>query len=65
MRLTSICGLLVCILALVAPAEVSGEDRDFERWRADVEALGLDPGEVIYPFSATPEMQSWAEQQMM
>ncbi|MEN8164603.1 MAG: tetratricopeptide repeat protein [Acidobacteriota bacterium] len=58
----------VCVLALVVAfagsAWASGEDRDFQRWESAVAARGIEPGDVIYPFSASPEMQSWAREQM-
>lgn len=31
-----------------------------DAWRDEVSARGLDPETVVYPFSATPEMQVWA-----
>lgn len=46
------------------PMTVSGEDRDYQRWSSAVEARGVDPEEVIYPFAASPEMKRWAHEQM-
>ncbi len=56
------------VLALAAAFAGSGwavgSDGDFERWKSAVAAQGIDPAEVVYPFAATPEMQSWAREKM-
>ncbi len=56
--------LLALVFAFAGPGWASGPDRDFERWKTAVIARGIDPAEVVYPFSATPEMQAWAQEMM-
>ncbi len=58
----------VCFLALAVAVAGSGWalgfDGDFQRWRSEVTAQGIEPADVIYPFAATPEMQEWAREHM-
>ncbi len=56
--------LVVWVVASALPVGASGSDRDFQRWESAVAGRGIDPGDVIYPFAATPEMASWAREQM-
>jgi Flp pilus assembly protein TadD len=50
------------VVALVAgvPEASTVAESSRDRWRSDVEAAGLDPNEVIYPFAASPAMKAWA-----
>ncbi len=56
---------LLGLVALAGCASTSGP-RSFTReaWAEVVRARGLDPAEVVYPFTITPEMEAWAEERM-
>ena len=62
-RLAVAVAALTAVLAVVAAAPVRAAAPTFSHseWRDRVRAAGLDPGEVIYPFAASPEMIAWAE----
>ncbi len=60
---TTGCVLAVAV-AIAVPGWTSDTDRDFERWKTAVHARGIDPANAVYPFDATPEMQSWAQEMM-
>lgn len=36
----------------------------YEAWRVEVEALGLDPEDVVYPFAVDDAMRAWAEERI-
>ncbi|MEE4271045.1 MAG: tetratricopeptide repeat protein [Thermoanaerobaculales bacterium] len=62
MKRISLLIILVLASAAVAAAGGAGNAFDYDAWRNEVAALGLDPDEVVYPFHATPQMRAWAEQ---
>ena len=64
LRLLWLFGLLIVIATGDAAAQSAGEAFDFETWEVEVAKKGLDPGEVVYPFHASPEMTAWAEDVM-
>ena len=67
------CSSVALALLVIAPNLVaSGFAADFnsqvfgyEEWLAAVETLDVDSAEVVYPFSATPEMKAWAEEKLI
>jgi Flp pilus assembly protein TadD len=62
-------GLLIIAMFVIALGigVVSGQTEnsthvfDFEGWTNRIREMGLDPSEVVYPFSASPEMVEWAQ----
>ncbi len=57
------------ILVLLAPVPAVGgslnaEVFGYDAWRAEVEALGLDPDEVVYPFTVGDEMREWVSERL-
>lgn len=63
-RFGAIRSLLVLAVAVTSVTVQSAEDAGYESWKREVIRVGLDPDDVIYPFSATPEMVAWAEDAM-
>jgi len=57
--------LTVTMFAVVvfgeASAAAAGAVFGYDEWKRAVEKRGLDPEEVVYPFSASAEMVDWAE----
>lgn len=56
--------LVAWVVASALSVGAFGSDGDFQRWESEVAARGIEPGGVIYPFAVTPEMESWAREQM-
>ena len=64
--------VIVAFVAIAMIPVASGAATDFnsqvfgyEDWLTALEALDVDSSEVVYPFSATPEMKAWADEKLM
>jgi Flp pilus assembly protein TadD len=63
--------VIVAFVAIAMIPVASGAATDFnsqvfgyEDWLTALEALDVDSSEVVYPFSATPEMKAWADEKL-
>jgi Flp pilus assembly protein TadD len=57
---TVVVAALVLAVAASAAAAKSAKFRvGLEQWRKGVVAAGVDPGDAVYPFTTSPEMESW------
>ena len=61
LRLVLFLGLITVIETSELAAQRSRDAFDRESWEAEVAQRGLDPGDVVYPFDASPEMIAWAD----
>jgi Flp pilus assembly protein TadD len=62
-RTAAVAAVLAAVLAVGSAAVVRADAPVFSypEWRDRVRTAGLEPEEVIYPFTASPEMVAWAE----
>lgn len=66
-RIHILVGAMVVVAVVAGSPVASATDPEYfgaEQWRLGVEARGVDPGDVIYPFTATDEMRRWAEEKL-
>jgi Flp pilus assembly protein TadD len=66
-RSSVVLAFVVAALIPVVPglsADFNSKVFGYEEWQTAVAALEIDRTEVVYPFSATPEMEAWAREKL-
>ncbi len=66
MKRSSVVLTLVALMVIpfASATDFNSQVFGYEEWLTALEALDVDSAEVVFPFSATPEMKAWAEEKL-